>query len=689
MEVALPGWPTGPCKAGAECKPKAYGGQGRHSNHGIYLKKVEDTARTGVDGFLQVEDLFYNVPTRRRAFRSSSEEYAKILDVVGRYAVHRTGVAFSCRKHGDSGVSIATSANSSTLDRVRQIHGSTVASELVSFEIDDRKWGCKASGWASNANYHTKRTTILIFINHRSVESTAIRKAIEQTYSAFLPKGGHPFVYLDLEIEPQRLDVNIHPTKREVNFLNEDEIVESICEAIRAKLATVDSSRAFTTQTLLPGVRSGDAAVGDGDPSTAPDQDGRSTARTPSSTKRPYENNLVRTDAKMRKITSMLPPSTAQPSTDITRDDHPSGEGGDSKYQPSGREPVHIRLASVKNLRAAVRESMHNDLTEVFASHTYVGLVDERRRIAAIQSGVKLFLVDYGMICSEFFYQVGLTDFGKFGVINLESSPKLSDLIGLAAATERDEHYLRRSSAKPATGQSESQTASAGKDDNDDHHEIDVNRITEMVTNHLIERREMLDEYFSLSISDDGCLLSIPMLLKGYTPSLAKLPRFLLRLGPYVDWTSEETCFHTFLRELALFYTPEQLPPLSPPRNTLTPDTSQKKDDDTQSSPPHEPHSNGTNTDPSAQDTDLPHLPTSQSQHPQEQEPTLQTDVDDSPTDKREEESISRRREQLARMSEHVLFPALRSRLVATNDLVRGVVEVADLKGLYRVFERC
>lgn len=58
----------------------------------------------------QVEDLFYNVPTRRRAFRSASEEYAKILDVVGRYAVHCAGVSFSCRKHGDSGVSISTPA---------------------------------------------------------------------------------------------------------------------------------------------------------------------------------------------------------------------------------------------------------------------------------------------------------------------------------------------------------------------------------------------------------------------------------------------------------------------------------------------------------------------------------------------------------------------------------------------------
>ena len=622
--------------------------------------------------------------TRRRAFRSSSEEYAKILDVVGRYAVHRMGVAFSCRKHGDSGVSISISAGASTLDRIRQIHGSAVASELVSFEIDDSKWGCKASGWASNANYHAKRTTTLIFINHRSVESTAIRKAIEQTYSAFLPKGGHPFVYLDLEIEPQRVDVNVHPTKREVNFLNEDEIIESICEAIRAKMATVDSSRVFMTQTLLPGTQSGDAAFREAGSSTVPNYNSTSLTRTPSASKRPYENNLVRTDSKVRKITSMLPGSIVTPG----RDNDPSGEGGDSQYQLSGREPVNIRLASVKNLRAAVRDSMHNDLTEVFASLTYVGLVDERRRIAAIQSGAMLYLVDYGMICSEFFYQVGLTAFGNFGVITLESSPKLSDLIALAAASERDEHYLGKRSAKATAEQNESVTTSTemidDNNNNDDHHEIDINRITEMVASHLMERREMLDEYFSLSISSEGYLLSIPMLIRGYTPSLAKLPRFLLRLGPYVDWTSEEACFRTFLRELALFYTPEQLP---------APPGSPSATDGNQSSSASVSHNDGPDMDLTTTDTEgACHSP---SEHEEElgRRPTQQvaahTGDSGKETNQREDETITRRREQLSQMLEHILFPALRSRLVATNDLVGGVVKVADLKGLYRVFERC
>ncbi|KAF9888711.1 DNA mismatch repair protein [Aspergillus nanangensis] len=568
---------------------------------------------------ITVEDLFYNVPTRRRAFRSASEEYAKILDVVGRYAVHCSGVAFSCRKHGDSGVSISTPAAANTVDRIRQIHGSAVANELVDFKIEDEKLGFLSSGLAANANYHVKRTVILLFINHRAVESTAMKRAVEQTYASFLPKGGHPFVYIDLEIEPQRLDVNVHPTKREVNFLNEDEIIECICHEIRSKLAQVDSSRTFMTQTLLPGLTTTEPlSRGNDGPHTTP--------KNPATAKKPYEHNLVRTDARVRKITSMLPPAVARDDMEEeTASSNPLDEG--LQYEITDREPLRIALTSVKNLRASVRNAMHNNLTETIASHTYVGLVDERRRIAAIQSGVKLYLIDYGMFCSEFFYQVGLTNFGNFGVIKLDPPPKLIDLLRIAADAERTSHETQRISQG-------TQPRSQANDEREaEENEIFANA-PEMVSKALIDRREMIDEYFSMRISAEGELLTIPLLLKGYLPCLGKLPRFLLRLGPYVDWTGEEECFRTFLRELAAFYTPEQLP--LPQTKDSTVDESEIPEDE-------------------AGDDEL----------------------------------IKSRRSQMTRMMEHVIFPALRSRLVATTKLLQGVVEVADLKGLYRVFERC
>ena len=544
----------------------------------------------------QVEDLFYNMASRRKAFRSPSEEYAKILEIVGRHAVHCTGVAFSCKKHGESAMGISTPSNASTVDSIRQIHGSAVANELVDFQVSDERLGFKASGWTSNANYHVKKTTLLLFINHRSVESSAIKKAIEQTYSAYLPKGGHPFIYLSLDIDPQRVDVNVHPTKREVNFLNEEEIIECICTAISTKLSLVDTSRTFTTQSLLPSAKTPVPTL-----SKTRGETPKSTQKAPPATPaKPWEYQLVRTDPQLRKITSMLPPSTNNASTTPAP---PS-----TTYLTSSREPIEYNYRTIKHLRASVRDCMHAGLTAVFASHTYVGLVDSNRRIVAIQGGVKLYLVDYGMVSNEYFYQLGLTDFGNFGAIKFETPLDIRALISIGVKHEK------------ALGNPEDES-------------VPWNSIPDMVATQLIASREMLLQYFNFEVSPEGELVSLPLLMKGYTPSLAKLPRFLMRLGPCVNWVDEEDCFHTFLRELASFYTPEQLP------------TGPFADEDT---------------------------PMGEAEGADELEAGLEA-----------------RRTDMSRVLEHVLFPAFRARLVATKGLLKGVVEVANLKGLYKVFERC
>ena len=546
---------------------------------------------------ITVEDLFFNLGPRRRAFRSPSEEFNKIIDMVGRYAVHCKGVGFTCKKAGEASTNLSIQAHATVIDRIRQIHGSAVANELLEFSVSEARWGFKADGLTTNANYSVKKTTILLFINHRCVESTHIKKAVQQTYANFLPKNGHPFIYLSLEIDPARVDVNVHPTKREVHFLNEDEIIQSICEAIEAKLAAVDTSRTFMTQTLLPGAKAAESTPqieGDGTPSR----------RTPASKKRRYSNDLVRTDTAERKITSMFAragPSESTGSMDQAADVMPASEP--LEYERVDREIVQCRLNSVKQMREEVREDIHHELTEIFANHTFVGVVDEQRRLAAIQGGVKLYLIDYGRTCYEYFYQLGLTDFGNFGTVKFTPSLDLRELLQTAAEMEK------------------SLITSPNED-------FEVDALVDRVADQLIERREMLLEYFSLEISPAGELISIPLLIKGYTPPLVKLPRFLLRLGPSVDWTEEKACFDSFLRELATYYVPEQLPTLPGDADSLR------------------------------------------------------------------EEVISNelraRRQHVRHAVEHVFFPAFKARLVATKSLMEdGVLEVANLKGLYRVFERC
>ncbi|KAF8459597.1 hypothetical protein BGX38DRAFT_1264506 [Terfezia claveryi] len=573
---------------------------------------------------ITVEDLFYNVPSRRRAFRSAPEEYSKILDVVGRYAVHCEGVSFSCKKHGDADMGVSTTSSTSIIGRIRNIHGSTVANELLSLEVSDKHLGFKATGMVSNANYNVKKMTLLLFINHRSVESALIKKSVEATYAMFLPKGGHPFVYLSIEIEPHRVDVNVHPTKREVNFLHEDEIVELITEKIREQLAAVDTSRSFLTQTLIPGAGSKLPLRPDGDSQTKPSPGGKvattaplRSANTTRLVQKTYENNLNRVDAKAQKITTLF---KQQSSTGIEVDDETTSD------EP--RQWQEYNYKTIKRLRADVRKSMHNGLYEVFRDHTFVGIVDESRRLAAMQHGVKLYLVDYAAVCFELFYQIGLSDFGNFGTIKLDPPLAIRCLVQIAADQE-----------KHAEG--ERDVVMAGTGDLQDS-AFDWNEAVEATTSLIINKRAMLLDYFNMTITEEGDLCTLPLLVKGYLPSMGKLPMFLLRLGPNVDWTRELECFESMLREIAGWYVPEILPPpSSAPRLAVSPISGA---------------AGGVERTTTAAATD---------------------------------QALGQRREELVNAIENVLFPAFRKRLVPPKSLLNHVSEVANLKGLYRIFERC
>ncbi|KAG6292207.1 hypothetical protein E4U46_000451 [Claviceps purpurea] len=576
---------------------------------------------------ITVEDLFFNIPTRRRAFRSHADEFNKIIDMVGRYAIHCQGVGFTCKKSGESSSSLSIQAQATTSDRIRQIYGSSVTNELIEFEAAEERWGFKAHVLATNANYHIKKTVFLLFINNRCVESSQLKKALEQTYDSYLPRGGRPFIYLSLHIDPARVDVNVHPTKREVHFLNEDEIGQAVCRELQSQLARVDASRTFQTQTLLPGAN----------PLSDPMDEDREPAPKfmISGKKRRNSNDLVRTDTHARKITTMFP--RAEPSessaegTAATREE-PLALPEKIEYETlEDRETTIYKLNSLKELRNEVCRDIHNDLTEIFSTHTFVGIVDENRRLVAMQGGVKLYLVDYGHACFEYLYQLGLDDFGNFGTIRFSPALDLRRLLRMAAEAE-----------KKALG--------ASDDD------FPLEAIIEKVSAQLIERREMLQEYFSLEVSPTGQLISIPLLVKGYTPPLGKLPRFLLRLGPNVNWTEEKACFETFLRELATFYVPEQLPvaPVSVGRSTTATNSDNNNNNSSSSG-----NGDGDGDGGQGGEEDIP-------------------------------VEIKKRRQHVRWAVEHIFFPAFKSKLVATKALMDGgILEVASLKALYRVFERC
>lgn len=264
----------------------------------------------GKDGTqIIVEDLFYNIPSRLKSIKNKSDEYLKILDVIGKYAIHTDGVGFSLKKFGETQHSLITRPHLPLKERIRIVYGSECANAIINVNIDGKldnkesdtnkenyfeKYGLlRVTGAVTNCNFnYRKRLQSIFFINHRLVSCDPLRRAINSVYQFFLPKGYQPFVYLSLELNPQILDVNVHPTKREVRFLHEDEIIEIVSTNVHQLLSNVDNSRTFKSQVLVS------------------NQNGKREHDDYSSTqdvkKYRQENKLVRVDSSQPKLNELL-----------------------------------------------------------------------------------------------------------------------------------------------------------------------------------------------------------------------------------------------------------------------------------------------------------------------------------------------------------------------------------------------
>uniref|UniRef100_A0A452SUB9 DNA mismatch repair protein MLH1 n=1 Tax=Ursus americanus TaxID=9643 RepID=A0A452SUB9_URSAM len=528
----------------------------RYANYSDGKLKAPPKPCAGNQGTqITVEDLFYNISTRRKALKNPSEEYGKILEVVGRYSIHNSGISFSVKKQGETVADVRTLPNATTVDNIRSIFGNAVSRELIEVGCEDKTLAFKMNGYISNANYSVKKCIFLLFINHRLVESTSLRKAIETVYAAYLPKNTHPFLYLSLDISPQNVDVNVHPTKHEVHFLHEDSILERVQQHIESKLLGSNSSRMYFTQTLLPGLAGSSVEVVKS-----------TTGVTPSSTgsgDKVYAHQMVRTDSREQKLDAFLQPMSkalsSQPQAIVPEDRTDASSGGAGQQdeemlelpepaqvarprESSDVEMVEddsrkemtaactprrriINLTSVLSLQEEINERGHETLREMLHNHSFVGCVNPQWALAQHQT--KLYLLNTTKLSEELFYQILIYDFANFGVLRLSEPAPLFDLAMLALDS-------------PESGWTEEDGPKEG--------------LAEYIVEFLKKKAEMLADYFSLEIDEEGNLIGLPLLIDNYVPPLEGLPIFILRLATEVNWDEEKECFESLSKECAIFY---------------------------------------------------------------------------------------------------------------------------------------
>lgn len=468
----------------------------------------------GVKGTsIQVEDLFFNVSTRKKAIRNLSDEYNRILEVVTRYAIHNAGVGFTCKKAGCASAELHTLPSATVRDNIANVWGQTLTQELLEVRSENVKLQFKMHGHISNANYSTKREISILFINNRLVECSSIRKAIAAVYMKFLPKGAHPFVYLGLEMEPSNLDVNVHPTKREVHFLHEEAILAEIVAEIETMLESVNESRTFMTQTILPGAQQFI-------------QEANALQPPASGAKLVPANSIVRTSDPNpvgQLDTYFLPTSKRRREDNDTSDVCVSQPA--MKRKVTVESTPQVELTSVNNLWSNIIKQCHPGLQQVFNTSVFVGCADEK--FFFMQSGTKLYLTSCAKVSKHLFYQQALLNFAHFERIVLSTPTPINDIVLVALDF-------------PSSGWS----PSAGSKE----------QIAGDVSKLLTARREMLDEYFSITIDPEGRLSTLPCLLPNHIPDLDGLPSLILRLGTEVNWLEEEPCFHDVASELSRFY---------------------------------------------------------------------------------------------------------------------------------------
>jgi len=197
---------------------------------------MSDVVEAGAPGGTRIEvrDLFYNVPARRRFLKQTATELARCLDVLQRLCLAHEGVAFRVTHDGKRALDVEASMDLRA--RVRRLFGADLAGELV--EVRAADGNTRLTGLVAPPRFaRGDATRQMWFINGRTVRDKVLLRALKDAYHGFVFDHRQPVAFLALAMDPAAVDVNVHPQKSDVRFREERRLfgflVNSIREAVR------------------------------------------------------------------------------------------------------------------------------------------------------------------------------------------------------------------------------------------------------------------------------------------------------------------------------------------------------------------------------------------------------------------------------------------------------------------------
>ncbi len=215
----------------------------RIETNGTAAPTVMPTAHPG-GTTVDVSDLFYNTPARRKFLRSERTELAHVNDVVTRLALGRLDVEFEIR--GGTASQHLPPVQTNGLRRVAQLLGEGFAEAAV--RVDEHGTHMRLHGWVGRPTHSRAHADQqFFFVNGRAVKDRVVGHAVKQAYRDVLFHGRHPVFVLYLELDPRQVDVNVHPTKSEVRFRDTRDVRDFVFGSLNRALRALRPARSEPT----------------------------------------------------------------------------------------------------------------------------------------------------------------------------------------------------------------------------------------------------------------------------------------------------------------------------------------------------------------------------------------------------------------------------------------------------------
>jgi DNA mismatch repair protein MutL len=188
---------------------------------------------------IEVRDLFFNVPARRKFLKSEATESFHIANLVTHYALANPPLAFTLRNNGRE--SIATTPVGSLRERAYQLFGGEFVNALI--EVGGELNEMRVGGFVSSPSVvRTNRDSQYFFVNGRYVRDRLLGRALGEAYRAMIPSGVFPSAMLFVELPPQDVDVNVHPAKTEVRFVRATLVHDTVRDAVRVAIGAAKAA---------------------------------------------------------------------------------------------------------------------------------------------------------------------------------------------------------------------------------------------------------------------------------------------------------------------------------------------------------------------------------------------------------------------------------------------------------------